>query len=127
MLTKRYITIFSRIFAGLLIALGTSLWLISWWYAEVRLGEELNAPLIIVLLTLHLIGALGGFRATVIGILIMIILTVLSLIAPVYLNIPFRPASWINFLYIMLICAQIVLLFFCFIKKERSDSMNRSA
>jgi hypothetical protein len=44
------------------------------------------------------------------GILCMIVFTALSLIAPFFLNIPINPCLWLQFLYLVLIAAQIVLL-----------------
>lgn len=124
---QRNILIFSRVLAGFIIIIGGSFCLTSWWYVRFKLGEEMTVIPVILLLTLHLIGAISGFRASVGGILGMIILTVLALIAPTCLNVPFRPSLSICLLYIVIIFAQLVLIIFCLANRRRSIAVNRGA
>ncbi len=88
-----------------------------------RLDEDIAAIPLMLLFTLHL-GTLTGLQASVGGILGMIVFTVLSLIAPIYLNVPFDPGYWMRLLYIMLICAELLLLILCLIKRRSSISID---
>ena len=124
---KRNIVIFSRILASLIIIIGGSFWLTSWWYVRFRLGEEMAVLPVIILLILHSIGAISGFRASVDGILCMIIFTVLALIAPTYLNVPFGPTFSIYLLYFGIIFAEFLLIAFCLANRRRPISKNSGA
>lgn len=121
MLTQRHVIIISRSLAAFTITVGGAFCLVSWWYIKFRLDEEIKVIPLMLLFTLHL-GALTGLQASVGGILGMIVFNVLSLIAPIYLNVPFSPGYWICSLYIMLICAELLLLIFCLIKRKSSIS-----
>jgi uncharacterized membrane protein YfcA len=125
MLNQRHVKILSRIFALLMITLG-GFWLFSSWHFQSSQDTEILVLLLLVLLCLHLIGAFAGFLSGVGGIFGMIVFTVLSLFAPSFLNIPFRPGYYLNFLYFVFISAQIVLFILCIVVRSRSVPMNRS-
>lgn len=125
MLNQRHVKIISRIFAVFMIVLG-GFWLVSSWHFQSNQDIGIYVIPLLVLLCLHLIGAFAGFLSGVGGISGMIVFTVLSLIAPSFLNIPFRPGYYLNLFYFVFIGAQIVLLIFCMVVRSRSVSMNRT-
>lgn len=124
MLTRRHVTIISRALAGLTIALSGP-WLIGAYYVSDE-GIEINEALF-VLLSLHAMGALAGLRASVLGIVVMIVFTMLAFIAPSFLNIPFRATHWLRLLYLVVICAQLTLLVSYLALRGRFASETRSS
>lgn len=117
MSSKRSFIISSRVFVGLIIALGGFYFVL--WCEVLNKGLKIPTIVFLVLLSLHLIGALSAMRITLGGILTMIFFTVLSLIALYYLKFPLYPPRWLNLLYLILICAQLVMLGFYLIASRR--------
>ena len=93
-----------------LTALGV-FWLVLWCYFNTKFETELSILPFIILMGLNLIGAFSGYKTTLPRMLCMILFTVLSLIAPYFLNIPFYLSSWFFVIYILLIIIQLAMLF----------------